>query len=63
MLTILDNFIYSTNTGTQAIYDLIKTKDKVIKYCAESDAFEAKVDLATYEWFRQNVSKGLRFPA
>lgn len=57
--------------GTQTVYDLIKNKDKILKFCAESDsvtgfqnrktlksAEDKKVDFATYEWFRQERFKG-----
>lgn len=57
--------------GIQTVYDIIKNKDKFLKFCAESDsvvgfrnrktlktAEEPKVDLALYEWFRQERFKG-----
>ena len=53
--------------GTQTIYAEIKTKDKVIKYCTESDSvivfgnrrnLQSAFELAEYELFRQERFKG-----
>lgn len=57
--------------GKQTVRDLIKNKEKILKYESESDSIHGlknrhtlkksenpKVDFATYEWFRQERFKG-----
>lgn len=57
--------------GIQTVSDLIKNKDRILKFCSETDSMlglkhrytlktseNPKVDFATYEWFRQERFKG-----
>ena len=65
------NLSLKYGVGIQTVYDIIKNKDKLLKFCAESDsvigfrnrktlktAEEPKLDFAIYEWFRQERFKG-----
>ena len=57
--------------GIQTVSGLIKNKDRILKFCSDTDSMlglkhrytlktskNVKVDFATYEWFRQEEFKG-----